>query len=887
MLLTALWLLQTSTSPGAADSEHFRHRNGRIPRSVTAVFVTEAPKIDGRLDEAVWHLASPEAGFRRDVPSDGNPAAENTEVRVLYDREALYIGARLHDQHPELVSHRLSRRDSFDSFNDVFFILIDSYHDHQTEFIFGVTPAGEKRDASMGGDGNNYTLDTSWDPVWEVKTSRDSLGWVAEARIPFSQLRFPQAAEQVWGIQFRRDIVRAGEAVDWSWASKNEPGVTSKFGHLFGLKNLPAPRRLEFLPYVRTQARLTQGLDPKSPFDDGRVTALAAGIDAKYGVTSDLTLSASINPDFGQVEADPSVVNLTAFETFFDERRPLFVEGSNIFSFGSGTSAQRFFYSRRIGRMPSLSVAGTAPYVDEPTSTSILGAIKLSGKTRSGWSIGAIDALTSKESARLAFTTSGPVTRQPIEPLANYSVLRIKRDLNGGGSGYGFIGTGVNRDVNPTDFPTLRSSAYTGAVDFFHRWSQNGYAIRGWIGGSTIQGSSAAMVDAQLSSARYFQRPDQGYVHVDPAARSLRGYAGEATLAKESGDWVYSVGSHVTSPGFELNDAGFQTDADRLRFDGSVTRRWFAPTKLARQSTFGISATETLNFGGIRTGGEEVGVQGGLGLHNFTEIFGYLSYRFRAVDDRVTRGGPLMQRPSGWLLHGGVSSDRRRALSLSVFGTVTEDRSGATSSSLYTSLTLQTRGNLYMAVTPQYDRAHATAFYVADYADPTASGTFGRRYVFGDLTQHTLSVSLRADWYFSPTLTLQVYAQPFVAAGAYQRYAALTAPRSYDFSAYGANGSTIGFDPVADAYTIDADGPQAIAPAYTFAKPDFRIRSLKTNVVLRWEYLPGSTLFLVWNQNRYNSITDPRFRALHDLGGIFNDDMQNVFLLKVNYYLSR
>jgi hypothetical protein len=887
MLLTALWLLQASTSPGRPDPEQFRHRNGRIPRTVTAVFVASAPRIDGHLDEPAWQLAAPQSGFRRDVPSDGNPAAEETEVRVLYDHEALYVGARLRDHHPELVSRRLSRRDSFDSFNDTFFILIDSYHDHQTEFIFGVTPAGEKRDASMGGDGDNYTIDTSWDPVWEVKTSRDSLGWVAEARIPFSQLRFPQTPEQVWGIQFRRDIVRAGEAVDWSWASKNEPGVTSKFGHLLGLKDLPAPRRLEFLPYVRTQARLTEGVDPKNPFDNGRVTALAGGIDAKYGLTSDLTLSASINPDFGQVEADPSVVNLTAFETYFEERRPLFVEGSNIFNFGSATTQQRFFYSRRIGRMPSIDVTGTAPFIDAPGATSILGAIKLSGKTRSGWSIGAIDALTDRETARLSSAAAGPVTTQPIEPLSNYSVLRIKRDLNGGASGYGFIGTGVNRDVNPVDFPTLRTSAYTGAVDFFHRWKQNSYAIRGWFGGSTIQGSTGSMTDAQLSSARYFQRPDQGYVHLDSTARSMRGYAGEATLAKESGDWAYSIGSHVTSPGFELNDAGFQTDADRLRFDGSVTRRWFAPTKLARQSTFGVSATETLNFGGVRTGGEELAMQGGVGLHNFTEIYGYLSYRFRAYDDRITRGGPLMQRPSGWLLHGGVSSDRRRAVSAGVFGTVTADRSGGTSSSLYTSLVLQTRSNLYLQITPQYDRAHATAFYVADYADPTAAATFGRRYVFADLTQHTLSVSLRANWYFTPTLTLQVYAQPFVATGAYQRYGALAAPRSYDFSAYGANGSTIAFDPVADSYTIDADGSQAAAPAYTFLKPDFRIRSLKSNVVLRWEYLPGSTLFVVWNQNRYNSITDPRFRALRDLGSIFSDDMQNVFLLKVNYYLSR
>jgi hypothetical protein len=885
MLLTALALLQAVLPSDSARSEQFRHRNGTIPRTVTAVRVTEPPRIDGHLDDAVWRLAAPQRGFRRDVPSDGNPASDDTEVRVLFDRDALYVGARLFDKRPELVSRRLSRRDSFDDFNDAFFILIDSYHDHQTEFIFAVTPAGEKRDASVGGDGDFATLDVSFDPVWQVRTTLDSLGWTAEARIPFSQLRFPQAASQVWGIQFRRDMRRVGEAVDWQWSPKSEPGVTSKFGHLLGLSEIPAPKRIEVLPYVRSQAQLTQGADPANPFDDGSITGGSGGLDLKYGLTSNLTLSASLNPDFGQVEADPSVVNLTAFETFFEERRPLFVEGSNIFAFNDRAGRQRFFYSRRIGRAPTLSALGTATYVDEPAATSILGAAKLSGRTRSGWSIGALDAVTGRESARLANTPTGPVTRVPIEPLSNYGVLRIRRDLNGGGSGYGFIATSVNRDTDPTRFASVRSSAYTGAVDFFHRWNRNSHVVRGWFGGSSVHGEPAAIQEAQLSSARYFQRPDQDYVRFDGTARSLRGYAGEATVAKESGDWVYDATFGATSPGFELNDAGFQTDADRLGLVTNFGRRWLSPGKFARQANLAIGANGSLNYGGVWLN-RELAVNAGMQTNSLIQLFGFFSYHPRSQDDRATRGGPLMERPAGWMVHGGFTSDRRKPVSYSVFGTHTDDVRGGQSSQIYTELAIEARSNIRISFTPQYDYARSAAFYVGDYADQTASATFGRRYVFAGLTQHTLSLSTRVSWYFTPDLTLQVYAQPFVATGSYDGYGAFSAPRSFSFSPYGTGGSTIGFDPAVNQLTVDADGGGP-APSYTFDRPDFRIRSLRSNVVLRWEYRPGSTLFLVWNQNRFNVGSDPRFRALRGLRDIFRDDMQNVFLVKLNYYLSR
>ena len=476
--------------------------------------------------DPVWATVPPESGFRRDVPSDGMPGTQNTEVRVLYDRDALYVAARLFDDRPDLVSRRLNRRDSFGHFNDVFFVLIDSYHDHRTQFVFGVTPAGERRDAIGSGD-TNAGLDASWDPVWVAKTSIDSLGWVAEMRIPFSQLRFSSTAAPVWGIQFRRDNVRAGEAADWQWSPRTEPGQVSKYGHLEGLANIPSPRRLELLPYGSSQARLTQGPVTGHPFNDGSITAAEAGLDLKYGLTSNLTLTASVNPDFGQVEADPSVVNLTAYETFFEERRPLFVGGSNIFGFGVSHTTPRIFYSRRIGRAPSQSLAGTAPFVDEPVATSILGAAKLSGRTRSGWSIGILDAVTGREYGRSADVVGGPIRRKPVEPLTNYAVLRVRRDASGGSAGFGFMGTAVHRDLDPAEFPTLRRAGYAGAFDFFRRWRANQYQLDGFVSGSRIEEEPGAIGLAQLASARYYQRPDQSYAEYDPAATSLSGWIGE------------------------------------------------------------------------------------------------------------------------------------------------------------------------------------------------------------------------------------------------------------------------------------------------------------------------------------------------------------------------
>jgi len=876
----ALAVLLQTVQPGSPPP--LVHSNGRVPRAITAVFADRAPNIDGKLDDPVWQLATPERGFRRDVPSDGNPATQDAEVRVVYDRDALYVGARLFDDRPDLVSRRLNRRDSFGSFNDVFFTLIDSYHDHRTQFIFGVTPAGERRDA-IGSNDTNAGLDAGWDPIWEAKTTIDSLGWVAEFRIPFSQLRFSSADAQTWGIQFRRDNVRAGEAVDWEWSPRTETGQVSKYGHLLGVRGIPAPRRLEFLPFVSSQARLTEGVAPGNPFDDGSASSADGGLDLKYGLTSDLTLTATVNPDFGQVEADPSVVNLTAFETFFEERRPFFVEGSSIFAFGLGDHGAGYFYSRRVGRAPSQSALGSAPYVDEPMSTSILGAVKLSGRTPSGWSIGVFDAVTGREFARVADATSSAPRRVAVEPLSNYAVVRVKRDLGNGSSGFGFMGTSVNRDADAAAFPGVRRSAQFGAFDFYHRWSQNTFQLDGHLGFSSIGGAAGAISDAQMSSARYYQRPDQDYVTFDPARTSLRGWTGRLFVQRPTGNWSYGTGIEAISPGFEVNDAGFQLEADRVRLGTFVNRNWLSPGRLGRSGGLGVIVNQPLNFGGDRLA-PEVGVSANLSRHNFSSIYLNFGHRFRGLDDRATRGGPLMEVPGNWQAAVHFLTDPRRIVSTTLGGSYNGGGEGWYASA-FARVNVQSRSRLTFSATPSLQISRFDQFYLGAYSDPTAAATFQSRYLFAPLRQNVFSLATRLNYYFTPALSLQLYVEPFVASGEYGVPGFYAAPRTFRFNRYGLGGSTYGEDFSTGAITVDADGPGP-SPTTTFPNPEFLIRSIRSNLVLRWEYRPGSTIFLVWNQSRFGFEDQPRFRLFNNLGRIFDDNMQNVLLVKANYYFS-
>jgi hypothetical protein len=877
------------TAPWSAAAQPAIERDGSRPTRpaplvARAVPAAQAvPVLDGRLDEPVWQDAPVITGFTQVLPVDGGEPSERTEVRVTYDADALYVVARMFDSDPGAIARRLGRRDSGTS-SDVFRISVDSYHDHQTAFEFSVNAAGVRSDALAASD--NAYGDSSWDPVWEAAVSVDSLGWVAEMRIPFSQLRFSRDPEQTWGINFTREIFRKSETVRWMWARNTEQGYASLFGHLEGLRNIPQPKRLEALPYSVASADFDGAADRSSPFNDGSVAGRGFGLDLKYGLTSNMTLDATINPDFGQVEVDPAVVNLTDFETYFEERRPFFVEGANLFQYGSGgrSFAPTLFYSRRVGRAPSRPASEPGGYADNPTATSILGAAKLTGKV-GGWSVGVLNAVTSAEDARIQ-AADGTRGSRAVEPLANYGVASLRRDFRGGNTGVGILATGVNRDLGDPLFAGLRRDAYAAGVDFFHRFAANQWAVSGTLSGSRIAGDAQAITAAQRSSARYYQRPDQDYVTLDPTATSMTGWGSSLSVGKIAGKWTIATDFFAQSPGFEVNDAGFSTEADDI-FHGIIgSRRWLDPGSVFRRFTVASSFAQTWNFGGVNTGRTAyLGVNGQ--LLNYWSFNVGTNYQLRTLSDATTRGGPLMTRPRVWSASASVNSDRRKALSGGVFSHFSRNEEGGWGMHAGPSMTLRPSGAVDLNLSLNYGASRAMGFYVTQRADATASATYGRRYLFSELDQKSLDATFRADVALSPSLSIQWYAQPFVATGDYEGFKELARPRSFEFLRYGKDGaSTLAYDQAAGAYTADPDGAGA-APAIRFANPDFSMRSLRSNLVLRWEYRPGSTVFVVWNHGRSGYSTDPTAGILDQTGRLFDDTMRNTFMVKVNYWLSR
>jgi len=882
-LFAPLFLLQQS----AVDTARLRHANG-IPPQITAVRVSQGPVLDGRLDDSVWALATPITDLRQSDPEEGKLVSESTEVRVLYDASALYIGVRLFDREPKKIARHLGRRDTFTQSDD-FRVLIDSYHDHRTAYRFDVTPLGVKSDLQFGDDGN--FADQSWDPVWEVATSIDARGWSAEYRIPFTQLRFSRQRDQVWGIRFVRTILRKNEFAMWPFIKKTESGFVSRFGHLVGLHDIPPPQRVELLPYSVARGTYQTPLDARDPYDRAHDYFGSGGMDLKYGLTSNLTLDATLNPDFGQVELDPAFVNLTAFEQFLPEHRPFFVEGADIFGFGGGSggflqfgNAPQFFYSRRIGHAPEGPVTSSGEFVDYPSSTAILGAAKLTGRSPSGWTVGVLDAVTARERATVLDTTTNFSAHDDVEPLSNYGVARIKRTLNGGNDAYGMIATAVHRTIDAPGLDLLRTNAYDLGLDARHRWDHNTYAIAADFGFSSISGDRAAIDSAQLASSRYYQRPDN--YHYDSTRTALTGITGDVYLDKLAGAWLWGAATSFTSPGFEVNDLGFQHRGDRIANGEYVGRHWTKPGPIVREATVVLQGAPSFNWEGDWIQ-KEAFVNAFGTLHNFWVFSVFAGYAATVVDDRLTRGGPAALLPSGANTNLFVQTNPNSPVNLGVNLFYNEDASGAWLAGGNPQLSARISSALSLSLAPNYVTGVSTAQYVQQVTDSSATRTYGARYVFARLLQHELDITLRVNATMTRNLSLELYTQPFTFSGAYTAFKELAAPRTFNFNVYGqANGSTIRYDSSAAAYTVKPNGAQP-SDSFTIANPDFRTRSVRINAVLRWEYRPGSTLFLVWTQNRSGFFADPSFDAGRDFGReLFRDPPTNVFLVKVNYWLN-
>jgi hypothetical protein len=605
--------------------------------------------LDGRLDDPAWNAALPVSGFRQREPTEGALATLPTEVRILYDDGAIYIGARLFDTAPDSIIAQLARRDN-DVVSDMFAVFIDSYHDRRTGFYFGVNAAGTLYDGTLYNDDWD---DDTWDGIWEAKIQRDSLGWSVEMRIPYSQLRFHDEPEHLWGINFRRDIARRNEETFLAYQPRNESGFVSRFRDLEGISQVRPPRRVEITPYVTGKAEFTDA-PPGDPFNDGSSAAGAAGADFKLGLGSSLTLDATVNPDFGQVEVDPAVVNLSDVETFYPEKRPFFIEGEQIFNFGQNGAnnywnfnwpGPDFFYSRRIGRAPQGEVPAN-DYSDVPEGTTILGAAKISGKIGNEWNVGGLSSVTAEESARLEH--NGSRTEAVVEPFTSYNVLRLRREGGGGRQSLGLIGTGTFRRLDGTGLEhQLNRRALTGGIDGYTWLDRSGmWVLTGWAGASRVDGTAAQITSVQENSTHYFQRPDAGHVSVDSLATSLDGWAGRVWLNKQRGDWLVNAAVGAIEPGFETNDLGFLSRTDVINGHGVVTRRWTRPGRTFRFARATAGSYLAYNFDHDKTG---QGIFGSFFTQflNYHGIGGFVAYNPERINVRGTRGGPRMISPAG------------------------------------------------------------------------------------------------------------------------------------------------------------------------------------------------------------------------------------------------
>lgn len=841
LVVGAIVLVATPTEAQGADTV------AAMKPVMRAVRVKSAPRIDGRLDEPDWATAPVGTHFTQRYPDPGLPATYQTEVRIMYDDDAMYVGARMFDPHPDSIAAPLARRDPGDVSSDWFDVIFDSYHDRRTGYRFAVNPAGTKLDVYHFNDGDD---DQSWDAHWNVATQIDSLGWTAEFRIPLSQLRFHGAVgEQTWGLNFYRAVARRDEWTFWSPYPPTAPGFVSAFGELRGLVGLAPASPVELQPYVSSRVR-TGGDLAASPFHRDAHPAASIGADMRVGIGSALSLTATVNPDFGQVEVDPAVINLTSVETFFPEKRPFFLEGAGIFDFGalpyfSSYGFSRFVHWRRIGRAPQL--APDAAWADPAEPASILGATKLSGQLGGGWSIGVVDAVTGRETVRIADSTRA-FGRAVVEPLTNYFVGRIKRDFDAGRNTLGFLATAVDRSLDSATSLPLRSSAFLAGIDATHYTSNRRWLFGASFVGSRVDGSPAAITATQRSSVRYFGRPGATYVALDSTRHHLVGSTTSLGVVYQGNPLFGSIEAKQITPGFESNDLGYLQRADVRAITGAIGTQHNSSKGHFREARVTTYALDAWNFGGDEIW-RDVGINGSVRFPSFWRIGARGDYYPQRRDDRLTRGGPTVSAPTR--LRGSVSidSDSRKKILASGFAQLERKPFGGYDRLLSSSITFRPKPSLQLSLSPSLDALRDRSQYVTTVTDRLAPNG-GARYVFATLDQRTFFTDIRLDWTFTPEMSLQLYAQPFTARARFTDYKELRSGATLGYDVYGRDRGTA-TDAGDSELEIDPDGSGPASPFLVGGSADqssFGSHARRINAVLRREFGNGSVVYLVWQQ---------------------------------------
>ena len=842
--------------------------------------LTIAPTIDGVLDDDVWkNEGNWIDDFTQYEPYNGGKVSQRTEFKILFDNDNLYAAFKAYDTSPDSIINRLTRRDNPDG--DLVGIIFDSFHDLRTGFLFGIASSGVKYDQMFTNDGQNE--DSSWDPNWWVKTSINKEGWVAEMKIPFSQLRFEKNSGDTWGLEVVRVLYRKHETSFWQHLPKDAPGLVHLFGELKGLEQIKPRKIFDVTPYGVGKLE-TFKADPGNPFmASGKKYGFNAGVDAKIGVTNNMTMDLTINPDFGQVEADPSEVNLSAYETFFPEKRPFFIEGNNITNFNLGIGDgdignDNLFYSRRIGRRPQgYPDIEDSMHADVPNFTTIFGAAKLTGKTSKGLSVGFIEAVTAEEKAEI--DNEGQRSFETVEPLSNYVVGRLQKDFNEGKTIVGGIFTGTYRSLDANLGSYMHKSAYSGGIDFAQYTKNKNWEFNINAALSQVNGSKEAIEITQKSSARYYQRPDKNYALLDTTRTSLTGSGGKIQISKLNGH-VNVIGIVLwKTPGFEINDIGYLQQSDRIMPIMWVGYNQWEPKGIYREFRVNGDFYSIFNFGGQNlVNGFEAGAN--MTFKNYWSAFTGGNIQTNSIDDGILRGGPSMSLPGRISGRIGFSTDSRKKFELEVFTNYNKGFEDY-SKSFYAQFDASYKPTnfLKISINPGYSKSFNELQYVSQ-----TSYEGDDRYVFASIDRVTINTSLRVNFNLTPDLTLQYWGQPFVASGKYYDYKYILDPMADNYSDRYKIYTEDQLTSLDDYYDVDEnlDG----TPDYSFGKNDFNVQEFLSNLVLRWEYSPGSSVYFVWSQTRSGFDPTGNMDYINNIGDLFNPEINspyNIFLIKFSY----
>ncbi len=844
--------------------------------------------LDGKLTEAVWQTAEKGANFIQRNPNDGRMASMKTEFSILYDDNYLYAGIRAWDDDPDQISRVLTRRDDYVS-SDWVYISLDSYNDNRTAFEFGLNAAGVKHDLRRYDD--DY-MDDSWDAVWDGKVNVDEYGWTAEFRIPFRELRFNSSEDMEWGLLVYRELPRFGNEISvWNYWSQNDKGFVSNYGRLEGLKSIHATNPLYISPYI-VSSRSYSETKVNSLHSQNFDAARSIGGDIRYAFSNGLTFNATLNPDFGQVEADPAEFNLTQFESYFSEKRPFFIEGSNIFNFDGIYNNGALLYSRRIGRSPHGFVRPDSEtvYMDRPDRTRILGAAKMTGKTDRGLSIGVLSALTDEEVAT-EYLTADSVISHVVEPVTTYSAGRLIRDFRDGQVTLGAIMTAVNRQLSGSGLDgLLHRNAYSGGMDFSYEFPGRNYALASSMSLSRVEGRPEAIVRTQTAPNHYFQRPDAGSLTVDSSAASLSGYTGYLAFKKTTGPIRGELGMTGISPGYEINDLGYLQASDIREEYAWLQYRMTEPGRILRSYNVNLNQFADWTFDGqlFSRGGN---INGSLRTNSNVGVYGGAAVNLPGLNFQHLRGGPAIATALAFNAWIGVDSDDRKDVSCGYYGFIFTSADGVSAFEYSPYLNYRPAKNLQLSLNPDFYRLDDTWAWVGSFRDENGQ----TRYIFSDFLQNTLRTTLRLDYTLSTDLSIQFYVQPYITAGHYETYREVDQNLKTDFSkrfhAYTGDqlqenvsvtdekGRTRSYD-----FAVDRNSDGVVE--YLFNSPDFNYKQMNSNLVVRWEYSAGSSLYLVWSSGRADQEASGNFRVVKDAHRLLSRPGDNVFLLKFSYLLN-